>query len=313
MLNAGHILGSAFVEIVAPTVRGRTTTIIFSGDLGRYRAPLHPDPDNLPSCDTLVLESTYGDRIHDPTPLIDQIRGPFREAIARRGTILIPAFAVARAQLVTLLLGQLMESGELPRIPIHIDSPMAVDVTDTYARYLGTGELDPGNPGYRGRLFPEGVTFHRTVGESMGLNHLSGPRIIVSSSGMMSGGRVLHHAKRLLPDPNNLLVLAGYQAAGTRGRALLNGATILRMHGIDVPVRAPFISVEGLSAHADKQELVSWLRSGKALPEQVLLVHGEPIASEALAQQIKRLGIRTTIPQMGDTLTLAAHSQSDDM
>jgi metallo-beta-lactamase family protein len=144
----------------------------------------------------------------------------------------------------------------------------------------------------------------------MALNHLSGPRIIISSSGMMSGGRVLHHAKRLLPDPRNLLVLAGYQAAGTRGRALLDGATTLRMHGIDVHVRAPFISVEGLSAHADKNELARWLRSGKELPEQVVLVHGEPSASEALSQDVRSLGIRAIIPQLGDSLTLAKHPSS---
>jgi len=307
LLNAGHILGSAFAEVVAPTPKG-STTIVFSGDIGRFGAPLHTDPDDLPSCDDLVLESTYGDRTHDLRPLIDQIRGPFGEAIARKGTILIPAFAVARAQLITLLLGKLMENGELPHIPIHIDSPMAVDVTDTYVRYLGTGELDPGNPAYRGRLFPEGVMFHRAVGESMALNHLDGPRIIISSSGMMSGGRVLHHAKRLLPDPRNLLVLAGYQAAGTRGRALMNGATTLRIHGKDVPVRAPYISIEGLSAHADRHELLRWLQSAKQPPKRVLLVHGEPAALEAMSQEIERLGIRTVVPKMGDTIGLSKDS-----
>ena len=140
--DAGHILGSAFLEVVTPADGSDEIVMVFSGDVGRYGAPLHRDPEELPPCDTLVLESTYGDRLHDTTPLIDQIRAPFREAIARGGVILIPAFAVARAQLVTLLLTQLIESGDLPPVPVHIDSPMAVDVTETYLGHLRTDELD---------------------------------------------------------------------------------------------------------------------------------------------------------------------------
>jgi len=300
--QAGHILGSAFAEVRAQVGTSAETTLVFSGDLGRYGAPLHPDPDPLPNCDTLVLESTYGDQDHDPAPLIDQIRGPFRETIARGGVILIPAFAVARAQVVTLLLSELIESGDLPPIPIHIDSPMAVDVTETYTRYLGTEELDPGQTGMRGSLFPRSVTFHRTVEESLRLNGLRGPRIIISSSGMLSGGRVLHHLRRLLPDRRNLVMLVGYQAAGTRGRALLEGARTLRMHGMDIPVRARFISVDGLSAHADSRELIRWLRSGNTLPRHVLLTHGEPEAAEALRDRISALGVHVIIPHLGEVL-----------
>jgi metallo-beta-lactamase family protein len=298
--NAGHILGSTFVEVSAPTDSGQTT-IVFSGDVGRYDAPLHPDPDSLPPCDTLVLESTYGNRIHDPTPLIDQIREPFRQAIARGGVILIPAFAVARAQLVTLLLTELIEKGDLPSIPVHIDSPMAVDVTETYSHYLSSSELDA--PTLSGHLFPRNVQFHRSVVDSQQLNHLKGPRIIISSSGMLTGGRVLHHLFRVLPDPNNLLVLVGFQAAGTRGRALIEGAKTLRIHGEDVPVRCRFLAVDGLSAHADKNELIRWLHSGKTLPRNVFLTHGEPEAAEALASRIRTDGLHAEVPQLGQEFT----------
>jgi metallo-beta-lactamase family protein len=298
--NAGHILGSTFVELAAPTDSGQTT-IVFSGDVGRYAAPLHKDPDNLPDCDTLVLESTYGDRIHDPTPLIEQIREPFRQTIARGGIILIPAFAVARAQLVTLLLAELIERGELPPLPLHIDSPMAVDVTEIYSRYLRSDELDA--PALSGHLFPRDVQFHRTVGESQQLNHLKGPRVIISSSGMLTGGRVLHHLFRLLPDANNLLLLAGFQAAGTRGRALIEGAKTLRIHGEDVPVRCRFLSVDGLSAHADRNELIRWLGSGKTLPRNVFLTHGEPEAAAALASRIRTDGLHAGVPQLGQEFT----------
>lgn len=298
--HAGHILGSAFVEVAAPTGSGQTP-IVFSGDIGRYDAPLHPDPDSLPPCDTLLLESTYGDRIHDPAPLIDQIRGPLRQAIARGGIILIPAFAVARAQLVTLLLTELIEKDEIPAIPVHIDSPMAVDVTEIYSHYLNHGELDP--PAVVGKLFPLNVQFHRSIAESKQLNQLTGPRIIISSSGMLTGGRVMHHLSRVLPDPKNLLLLVGFQAAGTRGRALLNGARTLRIHGEDIPVRCQFLVVDGLSAHADSNELMRWFHSGKAVPQNVFLTHGEPQSAEALAQRIGSEGPHAAVPQLGQEFT----------
>lgn len=303
--NAGHILGSTFAEVAATGDR----TIVFSGDVGRFAAPLHTDPHGLPACDTLVMESTYGDRVHDPTPLIDQIRGPFKQAVARRGTILIPAFAVARAQLVTLLLTQLIEAGDLPSVPVHIDSPMAVDVTDVYRSFLRSDELDNLATQSGGRLFPRTVTFHRTVAESRELNDLPGPRIIISSSGMLTGGRVLHHMLRLLPDPKNLLVLVGYQAAGTRGRAIQEGARTVRMHGEDIPVRAQFISVEGLSAHADSTGLMRWLHTAPAPPRTVFLVHGEPESAAALALRVKGEGIRTVVPELGQRF--ASQSAAD--
>lgn len=304
-LDAGHILGSAFVELQIEEAAGKTT-IVFSGDIGQYGAPLHTDPEPLPNCDVLVIESTYGDRRHDRTPLLDQICSPFCQALERGGTILIPAFAMARVQLLTVALRDLMESGQIPRVPVHIDSPMAVEITRIYRSYAGSDQLDADltEDEWR-RLFPPDVHLHSSVAQSRQINNLPGGRIIISSSGMLSGGRVLHHLRRLLPDKRNLVVLAGYQAPGTRGRALLQGARTLRIHGQDIPVRAEFIEVHGLSSHADQDDLMRWLQSGPSLPRQVFVTHGEPAASAALAVRIEReLNLRPHVPAMGDEFEL---------
>ncbi len=279
---AGHILGSAVVEVSAPLGDGETT-LAFSGDLGRYDMPLHIDPDPVPACDTLVLESTYGNRIHDPAPLGEQVVRELREPLRRGATVLIPSFAVARAQLVTLVLRELIDAGALPEVPIHMDSPMAVDVTRTYNRYLEGDDLDEDIHGATSRrLFPRNVTFHHTVDESKALNNLRGPRIIISASGMLTGGRVLHHLQRLAPDPANVIALVGFQPAGTRGRKLLEGAQYIRMHGGDYPVRANVVSLEGFSAHADQDELVQWSCGDHGAPRDIFLAHGEPEAVDAL-------------------------------
>ncbi len=304
--EAGHVLGSAFAEVEVEGA-GRTVRIVFSGDLGRYAQPLHRDPDPLPACDVLVIESTYGDRTHDTRPLIDEIRGPFTETLRAGGTVLIPSFALARTQMVTLMLGELMASGELPEVPVHVDSPMAVEITQIYEKYALSGDLDPGvGPGGAHPLLPPNAKFHRTVDESKTLNRLRGPRVIISSSGMLTGGRVLHHLERLAPDPENLIVLVGYQAAGTRGRALLQGAKTLRMHGRDVPVAAKVLSVGSLSAHADGGELMRWVRTAPAPPRIAFVTHGEPEASAALAQRLGgELGITSITPSIGNSFDLA--------
>lgn len=294
--NAGHILGSAHIEVEARA--DGQARLAFSGDLGRRGMPLHVDPQPLPAVDTLVLESTYGDRVHDPEPIAEQLRRPFEAAIRRKGTILIPAFAVARAQLVTLILDELMESGRLPRIPIHLDSPMAADVTDVYSRHLRGTELDPGT-GHGRHLLPPDVQIHRTGEESRRLNNLTGPRVIIASSGMLTGGRVLHHLRRILPDDDALLVLVGFQAAGTRGRKLLEGARTIRMHGEDVPVNCHFIAIDGLSAHADRNELLAWVRGAPRPPRAVFLAHGEPEASAAMAAAFEHEGIPAIVPRLG--------------
>ncbi|MBA4181125.1 MAG: MBL fold metallo-hydrolase [Anaerolinea sp.] len=296
--HAGHILGAAFIEFHLETQPGNAR-IVFSGDLGRVNQPLHVDPDPLPECDTLVLESTYGDRDHNTATFASELGAAFRRTIKRGGTILIPAFAVARAQLITLLLEELREQGEIPDVPVHIDSPMAVDATSIYERHSGTKLLDALPPG-RKRLLPRTVQLHRTVQESKELGAMRGSRIIISASGMLTGGRVLHHLERLLPDPKNLIVLSGYQAAGTRGRALQEGALTVRMHGQDIPVRAEVLNAEGLSAHADRKGLIEWVQSAPKPPRSMFLVHGEPEATAALAEDFKRLGMHPLIPRMDE-------------
>jgi metallo-beta-lactamase family protein len=305
--NSGHILGAAMIEVRLRTNRG-DMTVVFSGDVGRYSVPLHSDPDPLPACDTLLIEATYGDRAHDPRPMGHQLRDAILGTIDRRGTVLIPSFAVGRAQLVTLLLRQLIHAGELPEIPIHVDSPMAVDATRIYNQHAKDASLDPaGEPDGFGSLVPRNVQFHRSVEESKKLNELPGPRIIISASGMLTSGRVLHHLKRLLPDERNLIVLVGFQAAGTRGRAMMDGARTVRVHGEDVPVRARFEPIGGLSAHADQSELLRWVRSQPQPPRTIFVTHAEEKAASAFAQLLQaELGVRVVEPRQGERIVLDA-------
>jgi metallo-beta-lactamase family protein len=304
-LNAGHILGAAMVEMHLP-VGKREKKMVFSGDVGRYDVPLHSDPSPPSDCDIMVVESTYGDRSHDHAPIHEQIREPFQETFERGGIVLIPAFAVGRTQLVTLILRELIKDGKLPDIPIHIDSPMAVDATRIYSANIHDLSLDEDiTEDGRNRLFPRNVQFHRSVAESKNLNKLDGPRIIISASGMLTAGRVIHHLKRLLPDPENLILLVGYQAAGTRGRSLLEGAKALKMHGEQVRVRAQFKPIHGLSAHADKNELLRWVRSGDSTPSTIFVTHGEPKAAQAFAERLeKEVGALPYVPQLGDVFDL---------
>ena len=305
--NAGHLLGSGMVEMRVEQ-EGRARTLVFSGDVGGYDMPLHLDPDPPPPCEALLIESTYGDRLHDHTPLPDQLRGPLAETFARRGTVLVPAFAVGRAQQVVLLLGDMMRAGTLPPVPIHIDSPMAVDASRIYATHLRDHNLDEDLvQGVVSRLCPPTLTYHRTSEDSRALNDLPGPRVIISASGMLTGGRVLHHLARLLPDDRNLILLVGYQAAGTRGRALLEGARSLKIHGGEVPAVARCVALHGLSGHGDADELMRWVRSGGFKPEAVFVTHGEPGAASALARRIAEdLGTRTFEPRLGAVFDLDA-------
>ncbi|NNF17867.1 MAG: MBL fold metallo-hydrolase [Gammaproteobacteria bacterium] len=304
-LNMGHILGSAMIEVQIKR-DGDPLRIVFSGDVGRYDVPLHSNPDPLPACDYLVVESTYGDRNHNHAPVEEQIREALIRCIRRGGTALIPAFAVGRTQLVTLSLRQLINAGKLPDVPIHIDSPMAVNATELYSDHIADSSLDSAlTDDGRSRLFPSNVHFSRTVKESKALNKMPGPRIVISASGMLTAGRVLHHLKRLLPDPKNLVMLVGYQAAGTRGRKMLEGGDTVKIHGQHVPVRAEFIPLGGLSAHADRDELLRWVRSGPKAPDTVFVTHGEEDSQNAFAKLLqKELGCRTHTPKLDQTFTL---------
>ena len=295
--EAGHILGSSFLSIEEPKTGHR---IVFSGDLGRYDAPMHADPDPLPDCDTLVLESTYGDRDHPTEPMEDQLEEALTKTLRRKGIVLVPSFAVARAQLLLLLIRRLMEEGRLPNVPVHVDSPMASNVTQLYRRHAEAEGLEM----ERHELYGKWLTLHRSVEESKQLNSLKGPRIIIASSGMMTGGRVLHHLRRLVSDRKNLIVLSGYQAAGTRGRKMAEGAKTVRVYGDDVPVNAQLTQIGGLSAHADADDLERWVGSAKTPPGSVFLVHGEPDSAVALGERLKQDGLRTIIPELNQRFEL---------
>jgi metallo-beta-lactamase family protein len=294
--RAGHILGSAIVDVEAAD-RAPPLRLLFSGDVGRYDAPLVPDPTPPGACDVLVVESTYGDRVHPEGGPRRKLADLLTAAQARRGTLLIPAFAVGRAQQIVYLLRQVMESGEGPEMAIHLDSPMACDATEVYRRHPEEPGLEQVVADRAGRsVFGRGVYIHSTREESMRLNGLDGPRVILSSSGMLTGGRVLHHLRRLLPEPRNFVVLAGFQAEGTRGRQLLNGAKTLRMHGQVIPVCATVAEIPGLSGHADSDELVRWLADAPP-PRRTFVVHGEPAAARALAGRLEtQLRFPCTVP-----------------
>ncbi|NNE44799.1 MAG: MBL fold metallo-hydrolase [Gemmatimonadetes bacterium] len=303
--NTGHLLGAAMIEVEAED-GGEKRTILFSGDIGRYDRALHLDPAPRPPCDYLVIESTYGNRTHPKETIEDQLAGPLRACLERGGVALFPAFAVGRSQLVTLILRRLMLKGVLPEVPIHIDSPMAVNATAVYSKYLNEKNIDADvfEDGRRD-LFPDNVGLHRSVAESKRLNEMKGPRVIISSSGMIVGGRILHHLKKRLPDPKNLVCLVGYQAEGTRGRRLLDGEKTLKMHGQHVEARAEVLNISGFSGHADADELMTWYRTEATHPRETWVTHGEPRAAGALAERLRDAGAgQVTPPEIGDVFDL---------
>ena len=303
--DAGHMLGSSFVEVEAATHHGTPTKILFSADVGRYNAPLYNDPVKAFACDWLVCESTYGDRDHSDIDPLHELETATREAIERGGMMLVASFAVGRCQQLVYLLRILMASGRLPQIPIWVDSPMAVVATNIFHKHLAEQDLSEAKlAGVDESLATLSVHLAKTSEESKAINDANGPGIIIASSGMMNGGRILHHLKRRLPDSRTTVLVAGFQAAGTRGRALLDGAEFLRIHGRDIPVKAAVRRIETLSGHADRRELVRWL-SGLPAPECTFLVHGEPQAASGMAEQIRSsFGWKTMIPTIGQTVHL---------
>jgi metallo-beta-lactamase family protein len=304
--HAGHILGAASVHFEIRGTMG-TRRLVFSGDVGRYGAPIVRDPAPLGEADYVVVESTYGDRRHDSTPIALQIERLLAAAVTRGGAVVIPAFAVGRTQDLMYYLSGLEKAGRIPRLPAYVDSPMAIDATEIYAAH--PEELDDEMRGLiRAGISPlRSADFRlaRTVDESRAINHVAGPLLIISASGMATGGRVLHHLRRHLPDPRATVVLVGYQAVGTRGRALEEGADSIRILGHDVPVRAHVETITGLSAHADADELLRWLGTATRAPRCVFVVHGDPVPARTLAARIdKELGWRVLVPRHGESLTL---------
>lgn len=294
---AGHVLGSSTVLVETPGGRA-----LFSGDLGRAGHPLLRPPVPPPAAEVIVVESTYGNRVHgdrDPAVLAEIVN----RTVARGGCVLIPAFAVDRTEIVLCALRDLMARGDVPQVPVLVDSPMALRALDVYRE-----ALERGDPDVNARRGPDVDPFDtgdlralRTPEESRAANAPTYPCIIVSASGMATGGRVLHHLEAQLPDPRNTVALVGYQALGTRGRQLQDGARSLKIHGRYVPVRAEIADLQGFSVHADADDLIAWLGSSPEEPQCCFVVHGEPDGSEALRRHIdEELGWNAVVPAPGE-------------
>lgn len=299
---AGHILGSAIVEVEVSN-GGNSRRVIFSGDLGRYESEVMRPPTELTEADVLLVESTYGDRLHSDEPFQGVLAEALDHIVKREGVLLIPAFAVGRTQEVLYHIRQLQAKGRVPDLPVFIDSPMAVDTSHIYCRFGDDHNLDVNLLMDKGEcpLRCRDTRFVRDVEESKMLNERSGPAIIISASGMCNGGRIMHHLKWRLPDKRNVVLLVGYQAEGTRGRLLLEGARQIRIHGEEIPVRARLMQAHALSAHADRDEILRWLGGFSHPPRHTFVVHGETKSSQALAEHIRRgLGWEVSAPQNGE-------------
>jgi metallo-beta-lactamase family protein len=300
--RAGHILGAASVQVEAGG-----TTILFSGDLGRPDDRLMLPAEAIGRADHVVIESTYGDRLHgaeDPEAAFGEV---IRRTVARGGIVVVPAFAVGRAQSLLHAIYRLKAAGRVPDIPVYLNSPMAIDMTALYQRHRALHRLSVEECEGMCRV----ATMVHTAEQSKALNALRDPAVIIAGSGMATGGRVLHHLKGLAPDPRNSVVFAGFQAGGTRGARMLAGEPTIRIHGEEVPVRAEVISLPGYSAHADAAQLLDWLRTAQSPPRAVYLNHGEPAAADALRQRIEReLGWKVTVPRLGQRVALAVRARA---
>jgi metallo-beta-lactamase family protein len=301
-VRAGHILGSASVSMELAVGSGQRR-IVFSGDLGRYDVPILPDPAPIGDADYVVVESTYGDRRHSREPIADQLERVIRSTVARGGAIVVPAFAIGRTQELMYHLAGLERAGRIPKLPTYIDSPMAITATEVYCRHPEEFDEDM-RAMVMNRDCPlecADVQLTRTSEESRAINAVKGAALIISASGMATGGRVLHHLKQRLPDPRTTVLLVGYQALGTRGWHLQKGATALRVFGEDIPVRARVETIRGLSAHADSDGLMRWLQTASRPPKRTFVVHGDPVPAQALATRIqKELGWVVSVPAYRD-------------
>lgn len=295
--RAGHIVGSSCVRLET-----RTATVSFSGDVGRPIDPIMRPPEPLPAADYLVVESTYGDRRHPEESVLDALARLVVETSTRGGAILVPAFAVGRAQHLLHILARLRHAERIPELPIFLDSPMAIDATELFCRHKEDHRLSEADC----HAMCKAATYTRTTDASKAIDRRSGPMVIVSASGMATGGRILHHLRRFLPDERSAVLMVGFQAAGTRGRALVEGAHELKIHGQSVPVRARIAQIQGLSAHADYAEMLDWLRKSGLSPRRAFVTHGEPASADAFRRRLRdEFGWDAVVPEDGSTHRLA--------
>jgi metallo-beta-lactamase family protein len=306
---AGHILGSSLVLVEVDDIGADRSgrRVLFSGDLGHYDQPIINDPVAPVACDYLLVESTYGDREHDPEDPKDALSRIINDAAARNGPVLIPAFAVGRTQELLYLIRELEDEKAIPTVPVYVDSPMAAAATTVYADRKEEHDEDYASVLARKRhpLRTHSLVTVSSTADSKRLNDVRGVRVIISASGMITGGRVLHHALRLVPDPNATIVFVGYQAAGTTGRRILDGEPEVRIMKQRVPVRCRIARIGGFSAHADWKEILHWLEGMPSAPQRTFLTHGEPPAANAMANHIKeRFGWPVEVPVYGQRFRL---------
>ena len=306
---AGHIMGASLVliELEKAGDNGEAIRFLFSGDLGHYDQPIVKDPAAPPDCDYLMVESTYGNRLHGDVASDVQLARIINEAARRNGPVLIPAFAVGRTQEILYMIRELEEEKRIPVLPVIVDSPMAAQATQVYNRWREEHDEEYASilANKRHPLRTMSMRTAATRDESKSLNSMKGARIIVSASGMLTGGRVLHHAMRILPDENATLVFVGYQAAGTRGRQIQDGAREVKIMKNLVPVRCHIEKVEGFSAHADWKAVLRWLEGLHNTPKMVFTTHGEPDAASAMAEHIRqRFNWNVVVPEYGQTVKL---------
>lgn len=285
--RVGHILGAGSVQLSFQR-NGQKRTLMDSGDLGRYDRPILKDPEPAGTADWLLIESTYGNLLH-PKESEAELRKVIRETAERRGCLLIPAFAIGRTQDLVYTIRKMEDAGEIPPMPVYVDSPMGIEATEIYSRHTAEHDFEMAQLSNHERnpLRSRNMVVARSAEQSKAINNFKGPLIIISASGMVTGGRVLHHLKHRLPNPDTTVLLVGYQAEGTRGRSLQDGAKEIRMLGEVVPVRAKIKVLDGFSAHADQGEILRWLGTFKKAPRRTYVVHGEPPAANALAEVIR--------------------------
>jgi len=304
--RAGHILGSAFVQLDIDVPGEQPHRIIFSGDLGRPGTPIIPDPDPVDRATTLLVECTYADRLHEAHHPLSDLADAVQRMVENKGVLIIPAFAIGRTQHILYYLRELQAQGRLPALPVFVDSPMACNATPLYLMHREEHDEDMRELVLSGEepLHPEHVEFTRSVARSRAINKRSGPMIIISASGMATGGRVLHHLRQRLPDPNTTVLFVGYQASGTRGRRMLEGEKEIRIHGRDVPVRARVAQIYGFSGHADYSEVDKWLATMKSAPRRTFCVHGEEEGLEAMRARLEERGWPAYVPAHGELVEL---------
>ncbi|MDO9548679.1 MAG: MBL fold metallo-hydrolase [Candidatus Marinimicrobia bacterium] len=304
--DAGHILGSAFVDIRVKQEDGERR-ILFSGDLGRPAQPILRDPHTVFGTDYLVLESTYGDRLHGETDRKEDLAKVINDSYERGGVLVIPSFAVGRTQELLYTIRELEEEQRISIMPIFVDSPMAINATNVFMKNTQDHDMESKVAKLKGIdiLKTTDLRFTRTAEQSKAINNISGKAIIISASGMVTGGRILHHLFNRLANPNNTVLFIGYQAEGTRGRTILEGAESVKIHGQQIPVKAHIEQISGFSAHADYNEILAWLSSFNEAPRKIFVVHGEASQSAALGERIQAsFNWETAIPKYLESFDL---------